>query len=78
MHSCFEVSLDAKALEQASIGVDTLVTCRRQDVSLRSALRSMLRPMDLTYIIRDESLVITTPDVTSNELVAKVYPVGGL
>ena len=38
----------------------------------------MLRPIDLTYIIRDESLVITTPDVAINELTTRVYPVGDL
>ena len=73
-----EIRLDAKTLEEASIGVNTEVTCNRRDVSLHSALRSMLRPMDLAYIIRDESLVITTPDRAQNELTTKVYPVGDL
>jgi hypothetical protein len=70
--------LDAKALAESSIDGDMPVNFKRQDVSLRSALRSLLRPMDLTYVIRDESLLITTPSVASNELVTIIYPVGDL
>ena len=73
-----DVKLDAKALENASIGPDTPVTGKREGISLRSGLRSLLRPIELTYVIRDEGLVITTPDVAANELTTKVYPVGDL
>ena len=73
-----EILLDAKALEDASLCIETEVTCNRHGVSLHSALRSMLRPMGLSYIIRDESLVITTADSAQNELTTKVYPVSDL
>ncbi len=73
-----EIQLDAKVLEEASIGVDTPVTRYLQGITLRSALRLMLGAMDLTYIIKDEVLLITTRDKSSNELVIKIYPVGDL
>ena len=40
----------------------------------------MLRNMqpELTYIIKDEVLLITTPDIASEELTTKLYPVGDL
>ena len=38
----------------------------------------MLGAIDLTYIIKNEVLLITTPDKASNELRTKVYPVSDL
>jgi hypothetical protein len=72
------IQLDVKALEDMSIGTDTPVTRNVEGISLRSALRLMLASLDLTYIIKDEVLLITTPDVASNTFVTKIYPVGDL
>ncbi len=47
-------------------------------VSLRTALRLMLRPLDLTYVVQDEVLMITTVEVASQEIVTAVYPLGDL
>ena len=38
-------------------------------------LRLMLGELDLTYVIRDEVLVITTKTEAENMIVVKVYPV---
>ncbi len=73
-----EIQLDLKALEDASIGPETPVTRRLDHITLKSALRIMLGALDLTYIIKNEVLLITTPDKASNELTTKVYPVGDL
>ncbi len=73
-----EIQLDLKALEDASIGPDTPVTRNLQGITLRSALRLMLGALDLTYIIKNEVLLITTPDKAANELNTKVYPVADL
>jgi hypothetical protein len=72
------IRLDTKALEDASIGLETPIDCHLRDISLRSALRLILGPKDLTYLIKDEVLWVTTPDKASNELVIKVYPVSDL
>jgi hypothetical protein len=73
-----EIQLDTKVLEEASIGIDTPVTRSLKGITLRSALRLMLGALDLTYVIKDEVLLITTPDKASNELSTKVYPVADL
>ena len=57
---------------------DEPVTINLQNVTLRSALRLMLKRMQLTYIIKDEVLMITTPEEAESELIAKVYPVADL
>ena len=38
----------------------------------------MLREMNLTYVIQDEVLLITTPEEADSRLVTKVYPVADL
>ena len=73
-----EIQIDTKALEDASIGGDTPVTRNLKGITLKSALRLMLGGMDLTYVIKNEVLMITTPEKAGNELVTKVYPVADL
>jgi hypothetical protein len=73
-----EIQLDTKALEDAGAGSDTPITKNLKGISLRSALRLMLGGLDLTYVIKDEVLLITTPEKASSELVTKVYPVADL
>ena len=72
------IVLDTKALEE--LGVDTAqpITRNLKGVTLRSALRLMLNELELTYIIKDEVLQITTPDKAESQLITKVYPVGDL
>ena len=73
-----EIQLDRKALEDAGAGSDTPITQDLKGISLRSALRLMLGGMDLTYVVKDEVLLITTPEKAGSELVTKVYPVADL
>ncbi|MGQ9574389.1 MAG: hypothetical protein ACUVUC_03660, partial [Thermoguttaceae bacterium] len=73
------IVLDMKALEDQQIDPSTqMVNLSLKGVSLRSALRLMLNPMDLTYIIEDEVLLITSLDRAESKLVTKVYPVADL
>jgi hypothetical protein len=72
------VQLDTPALEEIGIGPDEPVTVNLHGISLRSALRLLLKQLQLTYIIRDEVLMITTPEEAEAQLVVKVYPVADL
>ncbi|HUY88384.1 MAG TPA: hypothetical protein VMV10_06595 [Pirellulales bacterium] len=73
-----EIQLDNKALTDEGIGSDTPVTRTIKGITLRSALRLMLGEMDLTYVIRNEVLMITTKTEAENMLSTKVYPVADL
>ncbi len=56
-----EIQLDNKAMRQAGIDASSSqVTINLKGVSLQSALRRLLRQLDLDYVIRDEVLFITT------------------
>ncbi len=73
-----EIQIDHRALEDVGIGSDTPITRNLKGITLRSALRLMLKEMDLTYVVRDEVLLITTPEEAESELTTKVYPVADL
>lgn len=73
-----EIQLDNKAVEGAGVQSDTPITKNLKGISLRSALRLLLREHGLTYIIQDEVLLITTPEEAESRLSTKVYPVADL
>ncbi|MGA2033931.1 MAG: hypothetical protein ABSG68_16915 [Thermoguttaceae bacterium] len=72
------IQLDKKAMEDVGIGSDTPVNKTLKGISLRSALRLLLRELGLTYVIQDEVLLITTPETAEQKLTTKVYPVADL
>ncbi|HQU43493.1 MAG TPA: hypothetical protein PK867_11825, partial [Pirellulales bacterium] len=73
-----EIQLDEKALADAGAATDTPITRQIKGITLRSALKLMLGELDLTYVIRNEVLLITSKTEAENMLVTKVYPVGDL
>jgi len=72
------IVLNNRALEEVGIGPDTPVSRTLRGISLRSALRLMLRDLGLTYVVRDEVLVITTPEDAESTLLTRFYPVADL
>jgi hypothetical protein len=75
-----QMVLDHKALEEVGVAPDTQITMKLQGVSLRSALGLILRQLDLTCIIHNEVLLITSRDVAQSPeyLTTKVYEVSDL
>ena len=73
-----EIQLDSKALTDEGVGTDTPITRNIRGITLRSALRLMLGELDLTYVIKNEVLMITTKTEAENMLSTKVYPVADL
>jgi hypothetical protein len=71
----FPIRLDTTALDEIGISTDEPVTFSMNGISLRSALRLMLKDLQLTYVIRDEVLFITTPEAADQELRICVYDV---
>lgn len=67
--------IDRAALEEVGVNAESPVTVELRDVSRQSALRLILKPLDLTYIIENEVLLITTPDKADKELLTCVYDV---
>lgn len=73
-----EIQLDKRALEDAGQGSDTPVTRNLKGITLDSALDLVLGEADLTYLVHDEVLLITTKTEAENMLTVKVYAVSDL
>ena len=70
------IVIDAKALEEESVTPEEPITLQVPEISLRSALKLILEPLNLTYVIQDEVMKITNKKNSAN--VVRVYPVGDL
>ncbi len=68
------IVVDIRALEEFGLSSEEPVTLSMRDVSLRSFLRLLLRELDLTYVIKDEVLQITTTEAAKTNLVLQTYP----
>jgi hypothetical protein len=73
-----EIQLDAKSLEDAGKGSDTPVTENLKGLKLKSALNLLLRKHDLTWIIHNEVLFITTPEYAASLVECRLYDVRDL
>jgi ribosomal protein L20 len=72
-----EIQIDRKSLADVGIDPSTMpITRNAKGISLRSALRLLLRDVDLTYVIEDEVLLITTPEEAETRLTVRIYAVG--
>ena len=66
---------DMKSLEDAGLDLDaTTVNAKIGGVSLRSTLNHILRDLDLTWILVDETLTVTTKDKAGERLMVVAYP----
>ncbi|MGB7346881.1 MAG: hypothetical protein WBD20_21845 [Pirellulaceae bacterium] len=65
--------IDRRALEEIGLTADEPVTIDLANVSLRSILRLSLRGLDLTYLIKDDVLQITTIQAAEQNLTVIAY-----
>ena len=72
------VWLDERALTDLNITSDTPVTRNLSNVSLKSALRLLLRPLQLNFRVHAGVLQITSQTEYDNQLEIRVYPMGDL
>lgn len=70
--------IDRTTIADEGVGLDTPVTLRLAGVTLRSVLKLLLGPSQLTWIIEDEVMKITTAVSAGEKLSTRVYPVADL
>src|SRR4051794_12521332 len=68
-------AIDSAALEEAGVGTDAPVTIRIRNISMRSALALLLKPLALTFVIENEFLLVTTKEAAEATLKTCVYDV---
>ncbi len=66
-------------LQDAGVPTDEPINLIISNIRLRSALKIMLEPLVLTWVVDDEVMYITTEeDAEANHIQTRVYPVGDL
>lgn len=69
------IVIDSRALEDLGLSSDEPVTVSARNIKLESALNLMLRQLELTYLVRDEVLQITTLEEALVIMEVRAYPV---
>ena len=72
------IVLDIKALEGAGVGSDTPVRSQIPRSQFVKGLNLALKDVSLTWIVRNDVLLITTNEEAENTLEIRVYPVTDL
>jgi len=73
------IHIDMVGLEQEAVRSDTPVTISLdQPISLKSALKLLLEPLHLDYVVKDEVLKVTSPRLVKGQVYSVSYPVADL
>jgi hypothetical protein len=73
-----KIVLAQTTLADAAISPDTPITKKLANVSLQTILREVLADLNLTYVVRDHVIQITTPEDAESVLVNRLYDVHDL
>ena len=65
-------------LEEAGIEPDTPISKQLDGIALRSLLETLLSELELSFLVREGELLITTPEDAESQLVLVAYPVHDL
>ena len=72
------VVFDKKAMADAGIGLDTPITASLSQVPLCDALDLILHEGNLTWTVKSNVLLITTPEVEESHLIVRCYDIADL
>jgi general secretion pathway protein D len=72
------IEIDPKALAEEGFTPDTPVSLSVNKIKLRKALELLLRPLNLTYTIDDEVVLVTSPQSGAAKTYSRQYYVGDL
>ena len=67
------ILLDRRAMESYGIGMDAPVTLKLKGARFDDLLEAVLEKLELQFLIRDESLLITTRDECEKATIVRVY-----
>jgi Flp pilus assembly secretin CpaC len=73
--SAMNIVPDEPALNEAGINLDRPMTIKLDNIALKSALNLILHQVNLTYMVKDEVLLVTTEAHAHDKQVTKTYSV---
>lgn len=68
--------VDQQALAQINVTMETPISVNARGWSTRTVLRKVLADLGLSYIIKNGSVQITTPDRARETVTTRAYPIG--
>lgn len=72
------IVIQRKDLEQIDVALDQPIDASLKDISLKNALIQILDPIELTYVVDRDLILITSKEKAAQMLKPRVYPVGDL
>ena len=72
------IIVEQLALDDAGIPSDEPMNIILSGITLRSGMKILLQDLQLTYVIEDEVMKVTTVDLANERLSTRVYPVADL
>ena len=67
------IVVDQASLKQVDADYDSLISVSMKDVSVRTVLHQTLAQLGLTYIVRNEVVMVVTPAVAKQSMVVRTY-----
>jgi hypothetical protein len=67
------ILLDSEALKQADVTYESTVSVTLKDASVRLVLKKILGDLGLTYVIRNETVMVVTPGMAKQMMVTRAY-----
>ena len=74
----FKIEIDERALAAQGVTTDSPVSLIASQLQLRSALRLILEPLELDYLVRTDRLLITTQSVAAQQLESQTLDIEDL
>jgi hypothetical protein len=72
------IILDDGSLREAMVEKDDPVTFKAKKIQVRTILRKILADRGLTYVIREGTIQVVTPQKARDYMIVRTYPVGDL
>ncbi|HAH44282.1 hypothetical protein [Gimesia sp.] len=72
------ILLQDKYLEEVGVTREEMIDVNFKDQSLQNVLDYILEPLDLTYVVDKEMVLVTTKERAARMFKTRVYPVGDL
>jgi hypothetical protein len=72
------IYVDMPALDEEGISMDTPITIKFEQISLKAGLKMLLHNAKLTYVVQDEVLKITTLESQKGTPYSATYPIGDI
>ena len=73
-----QIEVDKAALDQLMLNYESAVSGKANNISMRGFLKQLFGSINMTYVIRNGKILVTTPDRAAQMLVVKTYYVGDL